>query len=486
MEDDFKNKENFIGLEWILDVAQKGFFFILASHRMQERIAEDYTADNIAKLNYSDRSQYNDFRFFDEENTEHYKFRVIDKFVYDNNDKQIFFIINFQIPFPAVNDIYNLNMSRDMIADLNKVFIFFMTPELEQRLFQSARDFHDYCNLKIRFEDIGMEETKQELKNLNENVRTINQIHDIKERLARYKEMETEYLSYFEETPKGIVLLKKDLSDSQLLAIANTLDNIAELYHKTCDYPHALSIHKKTLLLREEILGLKHSDTATSYNNIGFVYDTMGDYKKALEYYNKALEIWEKVLGLEHPDTTISYNNIGSIYDNTGDYNKALKYHNKALEIRKKVLGLEHPDTATSYNNIGFDYNNTGDYNRALEYYNKALEIRKKVLGFEHPDTATSYNNIGAVYNNTCNYDKALEYYNKALEIRKKVLGLEHPFTATSYNNIGLVYNNTGNYSKALEYYNKALKIVEKVLGKEHPNTKTVLENIELISKKYQ
>jgi len=481
MDNNLGNKESFIGLDWIIEVAQKGFFFVLASHKMQERVAESYTAAHIVKLNYSNRNQYKDWRVFDEENTEHYKFRAIDKMVYDHNDKQIFFILNFQIPFPKVEDIYNLNMSRDMIADHRKVFIFFMTPELEQRLYQSAPDFHDYCNLKIKFEDIGIEETKQELNKLSENIQTIHQINEIKERLARYKEMETEYLSYFEETPNGTVLLRKGMSDSQLVAIAGTLGNIAELYNKIGEYQNDISISKKVLLIREEILGLEHPDTAKSYNNIGFVYNDIGDYNKALEYYYKALDIWEKKLGLEHPNTATSYNNIGLVYDNISDYNKALEYHNKALEIRKKALGLEHPDTAKSYNNIGSVYNNIGDYNKALEYYNKALEVLEKVLGLEHPNTATSYNNIGSVYKNTDNYNKAIEYYKTSLEIRKKILGLEHPDIAQSYNNISTVYDDIGDYTKALEYYNKALKILEKVLGEEHPNTKIVLKNIESI-----
>jgi len=486
MNDDLKNKENFIGLDWIIETAQKGFFFILASHPMQERIAETYTADTIAKLNYSDRNQYKDFRFFDEENTEHYIYRAIYKFVHDHSDKQIFFILNFQIPFPGVEDIYNLNMSRDWIASNRKVFIFFMTPELEQRFYQFAPDFHDYCNLKIRFEDIGIEETKKELKNLDENIRTINQINEIKERLARYKEMENEYLSYFEETPDGTILLKKYLSHSQLLAIASTLDNIAELYFKIGDYFNALSIYKKTLVLRERILGLEHPNTAGSYNNIGVVYEKIGNYNKALEYNDKALKIRKEILGLEHPDTANTYNNIGLVHYDMGDYNKALEYHNKALEIRKKIFKLEHHDTAESYINIGLVYYNTGDYNKTLEYYSKALEICEKILGLEHPDTANTYNNIGLVHYDMGDYNKALEYHNKALEIKKKVLGLEHLYTAYSYNNIGIVYYKTGDYNKALEYYNKALKIFEKVLGKEHPNTKAILENIELIDKKRQ
>ena len=477
------NNDAFGQLDWILSDASRGFFFVLASHKMQERIADIYNDNNIAKLNYSNIKQYSDLRLYDEENTEHYRFRVLSTFADDNIEKKIFFILNFQIPFPTIEDIHALNLSRDWIADKNKIWIFFMTPELDKRLHLSAPDFRSYCNLKVEFEDLDIEETKQELLNLSENITTIHQTAEIKERLARYKEMEEEYLSHFEETPDGIILVRKGLSDSQLLAIANILGNVAILYGKIGDYKNALKMLEKVLLINETIQGLQHHNTAAVYNNIGFVYNNIGDYNNALEYYNKTLEIFEKTLGLQHPDTATSYNNIGLVYSKMGDYNKALEYHHKALEIRKKVLGLEHTDTAASYNNIGSVYDNKGDYDKALEYYNKTLEIFEKILGLQHPDTATSYNNIGLTYSNINDYNKALEYHHKALEIREKVLGLQHPDIAQSYNNIGLVYDNMGNYNKALEYYNKALEICEKTLGKEHPNTKTVLENIALINK---
>jgi len=480
------NNEAFQTLDWILDGAPRGFFFVLASHKMQERIANSYTESNIAKLNYSDIRQYNDLRPYDENNTEHYRFRVLSKFADDNTDKKILFILNFQIPFPTTDDIHALNLSRDWIADKNKLWIFFMTAELEKRFYLSAPDFHSYCNMKVTFEDIGIEETKQELLSLSDNIITIHQTNDIKERLARYKEMEEEYLSYFETAPDGTVqLIRKELSNSQLLAIANTLGNIAELYDQIGDYKNAIRMREKVLLIRLEILGLQHPDTAKSYNNIGFVYYHTGDYNKALEYHNKALEIRENVLGLQHPDTANSYNNIGAVYGSLGDYNKALGYYNRALEIQEKVLGLQHPDTANSYNNIGAVYKNIDDYHKALEYHNKALEIREKMLGLHHPDTAFSYNNIGAVYDSLGDYHTALGYYNRALEIREKVLGFQHPDIATSYNDIGVVYHNTGDYNKALEYYNKALEIYENILGKEHPSTKVVLENIEYLLNKF-
>jgi len=483
MDCNLENSDAFGQLDWVINNASKGFFFVLASHKMQERIANIYPANNIAKLNYSDIKQYSDLRLYDEQNTEHYRFHALSKFADDNAEKKILFILNFQIPFPTTEDIYNLNFSRDWIADKNKVWIFFMTAELEERLFLLAPDFHSYCNLKIQFEDIGTEETKRELLKLSDTITTIHQTNEIKERLARYKEMEDEYLSYFETATDGSVqLIRKGLSDSQLLAIADTLNNIARLYSKIRDCNKAIEIFKKVLLIRVEILGLRHLKTATSYNNIGFAYNGMSDYDKALEYYNKALEIREEVLGLRHPDTAQSYNNIGVVYDKIGDYTKALEYYNEALKIREEVLGLQHPNTADSYNNIGLACDSIGEYTKALEYYNEALKIRKEVLGLQHPNTADSYNNIGLAYDKIGDYNKALEYYNKALEIREKVLGFQHPDMAQSYNNIGAAYDKIGDYNKALEYYNKALEIYDEVF-KEHPSTKITLKNIEALQK---
>jgi tetratricopeptide (TPR) repeat protein len=474
------NHDAFQGLNWIIKDAPQGFFFVLASHKMQERIANTYTADhNIATLNYSNIRQYNDLRLYDEQNIEHYKFRVLDKFADDHKEKKILFIQNFQILFPTAEDIHALNFSRDWIANKNKIWIFFMTPELEARFYLSAPDFHSYCNLKIKFEDMGIEETKQELLHLSDHILTIHQTNEIKERLTRYKEMEEEYLSHFETTVDGTVqLIRKGLSDSQLLAIANTLENIAKLYDKIGDYKKAIQIHEKILLIREKILNLQHTNVAESYNNIGISYDNLGDYNKAFECYNKALKITEKALGLQHSDTAAVYHNVGLVYAYMGNYNKALEYNSKALEIREKVLGLQHSDTATSYNGIGFVYSEMGDYDKALEYYDKALKIWEKIHGLQHPDTALSYHNIGANYYYTGEYNKALEYNNKALEIREKIQGLQHPDTADSYNNIGAVYYSMGNYNKALEYYNKALEICKKILGIEHSKTKNILEKI--------
>jgi tetratricopeptide (TPR) repeat protein len=42
------------------------------------------------------------------------------------------------------------------------------------------------------------------------------------------------------------------------------------------------------------------------YNTLGYGYDKLGDYDTALKWYKKSLAIRERVLGTEHPDTATS------------------------------------------------------------------------------------------------------------------------------------------------------------------------------------
>jgi CHAT domain-containing protein len=98
------------------------------------------------------------------------------------------------------------------------------------------------------------------------------------------------------------------------------------------DYPKALNYLKKSLAIREKVLGKEHTSTATSYNNIGSIYESMGDYPKALNYYKKDLAIVEKVLGKNHTDTATSYNNIGLLYESKKQYDKAYKYAKKSYD----------------------------------------------------------------------------------------------------------------------------------------------------------
>jgi len=391
------------------------FYIIMASPAMQKQVADYFMAENVAVYDYSGKAN-------------RYLPNDIFKFIKANPEKEVLFILNFQIPFlgkepdPEQPDYFALNFYRDVLNDYNKKIFFFMTKETEYNIFITTYDFYDYCLLKIGFEDEKKDEIKLPIQSLSKEYDKA----EIEYRLNRYKEQIEEYVhvdiynycTVSMENENILIPIDKK-SENYLLIAARDLDYFAGLYGKINDFCKALELSSKALAIREKILGIEHFNTAKVYNTIGYVYNSLGNYSYALEYYLKALKILGKALGKEHPDVATLYNNIGGVYASQGDYPKALEYRKEALAMREKMFGSEHPDVVRSYNDIGAVYIFQGDYSKALEYYLKALLIGEKVFGNEHSDVATLCDNIGYVYSSQADYPNALEYFNRALKIRK-------------------------------------------------------------------
>ncbi|HIM93855.1 MAG TPA: tetratricopeptide repeat protein, partial [Campylobacterales bacterium] len=92
---------------------------------------------------------------------------------------------------------------------------------------------------------------------------------------------------------------------------------------------------------------------ANKYNNEGVKAYRKGDLKASVAYYKKSIKIKERVLGVDNLNTATSYNNLGLVYKRMGKHNEALVYISEALKIRERQLGRIDSQTAQSYNNLG-------------------------------------------------------------------------------------------------------------------------------------
>ena len=406
------------------------FYIITASHTVQKQVAASFVTENVAVYDYSGKED----KFFAKD---------IFDFIEENNEKEVFFFLNFQIPFlgkapdPEQPDYFTLNFNRDAFSAYHKKLFFFMTKEIEYNISLAAMDFFDYCFPKIVFEDEKKDEIEQQMEVLYEDYDQVTtQKAEIEYRLNLYKDKVAEYLNIdiskyatiFIENAKTLTP-EEEKTKNYLLVAARDLEYFARLNKNIYCLDKSLELYNKALDIRKKIQGAEHFHITTIYDGIAFVYWSQGDFFRALEYSQKALRIREKVFGDKHPEIAGTYNNMGSVYALQGDLSKALEYFIKALEIQEEMLGNEHPDVAKSYNNIGAVYASQNDYSKALEYYQKALKIREKVLGNEHPDTARSYLNIGRLSDLQGDYLNALEYYQKTLKIEKKMFGNNHPNT---------------------------------------------------------
>ncbi|MDR2897356.1 MAG: tetratricopeptide repeat protein [Spirochaetaceae bacterium] len=393
------NADSYKDLDWVLSDSDRGFYFVIAPAAIQGEIAEPYR-ELAAVYDYKkERGRYS--------------FNTLESWIQHHAFEKTLFLLNFDLAIQEEADIKRLNMSRDMLAHLNKNCIFFVTQYTDDKLAKGALDFYSFIKLRIHFEDDSPV------------------IHE-KPLIIPDKSTGVDYEVDFTK------------SKQNLLANAIMLMNKAEKAENEFRYTDALTYLHKALEIQEKLLGKENPDPAATYHNIALVYDSMGEYRMALEWYNKSLAIREKVLGKEHPFTAATYNNIATVYSHMGEYPKALEWYNKALAILEKVLGKEHPDTAATYNNIASVYSSMGEYPNALEWYEKALAIQEKVLGIDHPNTAKTHSNIAFVYSHQGKYEDALALYRPTYKILRHKLGENHPDTKKRYNNILDAYLKSG------------------------------------------
>jgi CHAT domain-containing protein/Tfp pilus assembly protein PilF len=260
--------------------------------------------------------------------------------------------------------------------------------------------------------------------------------------------------------------------------VVSSLNNLALLYSERGDYAKAELLYQRALTIGEKGLGSEHPDVTASLTGFAKLHYERGEYKKAEPLFERALVIWKKALGPEHPYVTVALNNLAALYKTKLEYAKAEPLLQLALTIREKVLGSEHPDVASSLINLANLYYERGDYEKAEPLYGRAVTIREKALGPEHPDLARPLENLANLYQDRGEYAKAEPLYRRALAIREKALGPEHPFVALTLDNLARFYSERGDYAKAEPLYERALAIGEKSVGPEHPGVAQILNNL--------
>jgi tetratricopeptide (TPR) repeat protein len=276
---------------------------------------------------------------------------------------------------------------------------------------------------------------------------------------------------------RALEIRRRELGPDHL-DVANSLNNLGNIYYFKGDYAKAEPLYQHALALRKKWLGPEHHQVAGLLNNLALIYYDQGEYEKAEQVHQHVLTILEKTLGPEHPQVANSLNNLAVIYRAKGDYEKAESIQKSVLAIREKALGSEHPLVAQTLHNLANLYDNKGDSAKAELLYQRSLAIGEKALGREHPQVASSLNSLAIIYRARGDHVKAEQFQQRALAIRENTLGSEHPHVATSLSSLADINHDKGNYTKAETLYQRALAIWENTLGREHPRVAQSLNNL--------
>ena len=102
------------------------------------------------------------------------------------------------------------------------------------------------------------------------------------------------------------------------------------------NYAAAEPLYRRSLAIREKVLGPEHPDVAASLSGLALLYQAQGNYAEAEPLYRRSLTIYEKVLGPEHPDVATSLANYAALLRKTGRADEAAAMDARAQAIRAK------------------------------------------------------------------------------------------------------------------------------------------------------
>ena len=131
----------------------------------------------------------------------------------------------------------------------------------------------------------------------------------------------------------------------------------------------------------EKAAGPEHPAVATLLNNIGQVDKVQGRYAEAEPLIKRSLMIREKVLGARSSGCCALLNNLcGSSTNGRAGYADAGPLTGTAATIREAALGANHPDTAISLNNLASLYQTEGRTADALPIVQRMIATGRAQL----------------------------------------------------------------------------------------------------------
>jgi tetratricopeptide (TPR) repeat protein len=110
----------------------------------------------------------------------------------------------------------------------------------------------------------------------------------------------------------------------------NLLFQAGEYFYQRGQYREAEPLRKSALVMCEHVLGPEHPDTAQTLGNLAALYHDQGKYELAAPLFQRAMAIYEQKLGADHPSTT-------RVRENYANLVQKMKQKTKAVRAKPKT-----------------------------------------------------------------------------------------------------------------------------------------------------
>jgi len=264
------------------------------------------------------------------------------------------------------------------------------------------------------------------------------------------------------------VALRRQLREPPV-ALAASLNTLAEARRVRGDYPAAESFSREALALRQGALPPDHRDIADNLNNLALLIHARGDYAAAERMHRDSLAMRRRVLGEDHPEVSNSLNNLARTLAARGDYATAERHYREALALRRRILGEDEPRTLNTARNLGALLVEKGDEAAAEAVLREALDRMSGRIDPDHPYASDAQLNLALALSARGAHEPAAAMAEEALARHRRRLGDRHPDTLTAMASLARVHRAAGHRTAAEQWFRRALEGQRAVLPDRHP-----------------
>ena len=221
--------------------------------------------------------------------------------------------------------------------------------------------------------------------------------------------------------------------------VVTAVNSLAVLFKYSGRFDEAAALYERALAAAERA-GAGDESLATLLHNIGGLEHARGNYARAEPPARRSVELRERLLGPDHPSVAADLAALAAIVDGLGRHDEAEALYLRALDTFERVYGPDHYEIAVNLNNLAGVRQAQGRVADAEALYRRALSIKETLLGHDHPDVALTLNNLALLLDAMGQRAEAEARYQRALQILSDRLDPRHPrILACAKNYAGLL-----------------------------------------------
>lgn len=232
---------------------------------------------------------------------------------------------------------------------------------------------------------------------------------------------------------RALALAEERLPPDDLL-VAETLNGLGVVHKFQGRYAEAEPHYRRAMAIAEA--AGEQGDVATLLHNLGGLAHARGDFTTGEPLARRSVELREALLGPDHPTTAADRAAWGALLEGLGRAADAEGAYGQALAVFEARLGTRSLETASALTALGAVQHARGALEEAERSYRRSLDIRDATLDPQHFDLALTLNNLAMLLIDRGAPAEAISMLTRAQLIFAAALGPDHPHTQAVAQNI--------------------------------------------------